>query len=116
MSIIYSTVCTNAHYFNLYAGGCLCYLKQPCKSYNNKHNKDVELSGITSAESLKSSSLKLPNVKAEFLPLLSNLIILKWQLRLLDVIGEGYFTKLITSHLCIQLRMVNCVSTQVNLG
>ena len=74
-----------------HAGGCLCYLKQPCKSYNNKYNKDVELSGITSAESLKSSSLKLPNVKAEFLPLLSNLIILKLQLRLLDVIGEGYY-------------------------
>ena len=36
------------------------------------------------------SSLKLPNVKAEFLPLLSNMIIQNWQLRLLDVIGEGY--------------------------
>lgn len=36
------------------------------------------------------SSLKLPNVKAEFLPLLSNVIIQKWQLQLLDVIGEGY--------------------------
>ena len=47
------------------------------------------------------SSLNLSNVKAEFLPLLSNMIIQNWQLRLLDVIGEGY------SHLCMQLHMVN---------
>ena len=45
----------NARYFNLYTGVCLCYLKQLCKSYNNKHNKDVELSDITSAESLDNS-------------------------------------------------------------
>ena len=66
------------------------------------------------------SSLKLPNVRAEFLPLLSNMIIQNWQLRLLDVIGEGYNIIQITGHLCIQLQMVNCVYTlickQVNLG
>ena len=36
------------------------------------------------------SPQKLPNVKAEFYPLVSNMIIQNWQLRLLDVIGEGY--------------------------
>ena len=41
----------------LYTGVCLCYLKQPCKSYKlfNKHNKGVELSDITSAENLGNS-------------------------------------------------------------
>ena len=43
-----------AHYF---VHRCLCYLKQRCKSYKlfNKHNKDVELSDFTSAESLENS-------------------------------------------------------------
>ena len=52
---------------------------------------------------LSSLNSMLPNVKAEFLPLLSNMIIQNWQLRLLDVIGEGYYMYIqITSHLCIQ--------------
>ena len=43
----------NAQYF-VYTGVCLCYFKQPCKSYKlfNKHNKGVELSDVISAENL----------------------------------------------------------------
>ena len=41
-------------------GVCLCYLKQPCKSYKlfNKHNKGVELIDITTTENSQNRYVK----------------------------------------------------------
>ena len=98
-------------------GLCCCYLFF-CKSYRSRlakrgPNKKVELSASGSVtKSLENSYVKgmhqfnyilrnviynnnqtidinTPNVKAEFIPLISNMLILNWQLRLMDVIGQG---------------------------
>ena len=39
-------------------------------------------------------AITLPDIKSDFIPVLSNMIILNWQLRLLDIIGQGMYIHL----------------------
>ena len=87
---------------------CVKGLGSVCKMYSSPKLYYPCMQQTTNTSDL--SPQKLQKMKAEFFPLVSNMNIQNWQLRLLDVIGEGYNIIQITSHLCIQLQMVNCVN------
>ena len=58
-----------------------------CKCFKTNKSEELNENGVE----LKSLQLNLPtlNVAPELLTALSKMLILKWQVRLLDIIGQG---------------------------
>ena len=67
-----------------------------CKCF--KKNKSNELN--ENSIELKNVQLNLPtlNVAPELLTSLSKMLILKWQVRLLDIIGQGYLINMCNNY------------------